>query len=78
MTFYLFGAGAYCTFLVLLMLKEQQNLQAASKEWIVIVIASALWVIVVPISLLEIITKANRVRAKADGRGKSIIAQETL
>lgn len=82
MTFYLFGASLYCAFLLLLIFKHQQNLKITSKSWLVIFIASTFWVLVLPISLLEIVIKDksqpyNRNKSELYGRGKSRIPQET-
>lgn len=74
MTFYLFGAGGYCAFLLLLIFKNKQNLQTTPRLWLIILIASTFWVLVIPISLLEMIIKG---KSKPYGRGESGIAQET-
>jgi RsiW-degrading membrane proteinase PrsW (M82 family) len=77
MTFYLFGAGVYCVFLLLLIFKNQQNLNTAPISWLIIFIASTFWVFVIPISLLEMVIKVIKGKSKPYGRGKSRIAQET-
>jgi RsiW-degrading membrane proteinase PrsW (M82 family) len=74
MTFYLFGAGVYCTFLLLFIFKNQQHFQTAPISWLIIFIASTFWVFVIPISILEMVIKG---KSKPYGRGKSRIAQET-
>jgi RsiW-degrading membrane proteinase PrsW (M82 family) len=74
MTFYLFGAGVYCAYLLLVIFKNQQNLNITPISWLIIFIASTFWVLVIPISLLEIIIKRG---ASTFGRF-SQIANEPL
>lgn len=57
MTFYLIGAGAYCTFLIYMMFQDQECSNYNLSSWIVIAIASLLWMIVIPVSILEIFKK---------------------
>ncbi|HEY9769047.1 MAG TPA: hypothetical protein V6C71_11225 [Coleofasciculaceae cyanobacterium] len=59
MTFYLTGAGAYCVFLLLCKFKDRECSKTDPTSWIVVAIASALWIVVMPISLSEIRTKAR-------------------
>jgi len=53
MTLYLSGAGTYCAFLLFSKFSDKECSKTDPISWIVIAIASALWVIVVPISLIE-------------------------
>lgn len=73
-TIYLFVAGLYYLFLLFNTFKYQKNLKKVPISWLIIFVASTFWMITIPISLLEIITKS---KAKPYGRGKSGIAHET-
>ena len=57
MTFYLSGAGIYCTFLLLSKFNDKECSKTEVASWLVLAIASALWIVVVPISLMEISNK---------------------
>lgn len=57
MIFYLTGAGAYCTFLIFNLFKDRKCPNTDLTSWIVVALASTLWVVVLPISLIEIRTK---------------------
>lgn len=59
MTFYLSGVGTYCAFLLFNKFKDQECSKTDPISWLVIAIASMLWIVVIPISLLEIKTKAK-------------------
>lgn len=59
MTLYLSGAGAYCAFLLLSKFSDRECSKTDPASWLVVAIASALWIIVIPISLIEIRTKAK-------------------
>ena len=59
MTFYLSGAGAYCAFLLFSKFSDKECSKTEPASWLVVAIASALWIIVIPISLIEIQTKAK-------------------
>lgn len=72
MTLYLFGTGTYCTFLLFLKFKDQQCSKTDLTSWLVIAIASSLWMIVIPISLIEIISKS---KAKLPPKPIEIVAQ---
>ncbi|PSB10940.1 hypothetical protein C7B62_07375 [Pleurocapsa sp. CCALA 161] len=74
MTFYLLGAGTYCTFLLLSKFKDRECSKTELKSWGVIAIASTLWIVVIPICLIEIKTQAN---AKQHSKNKSAIAKTT-
>ncbi|MGB5636019.1 MAG: hypothetical protein WBM86_25010 [Waterburya sp.] len=60
MTLYLSGAGAYCAFLLFSKFSDKECSKTDPISWLVVAIASALWVIVIPISLIEIRTKAQK------------------
>lgn len=59
MTFYLSGAGAYCAFLLFNKFSDRECSKTDRTSWLVVAIASALWIIVIPISLIEVRTKAK-------------------
>ena len=59
MTLYLSGAGAYCAFLLLSKFSDKECSKTDPTSWLVLAIASALWIIVIPISLIEIKIKAQ-------------------
>lgn len=65
MTLYLVCAGAYFTFLLFSKFCDRECSKTSPVSWLVVVIASALWIFVVPISLIEIKLKA---KAKAKAR----------
>lgn len=74
MTFYLLAAGTYCTFLLFSKFKDRECSKTELKSWVVIAIASTLWIVVIPICLIELKTKAN---AKQDSKSKSAITKTT-
>ncbi|MEM7760467.1 MAG: hypothetical protein AAF298_20405 [Cyanobacteria bacterium P01_A01_bin.40] len=59
MTLYLSGAGAYCAFLLFCKFSDKECSKTDPASWLVVVLASALWMIVIPISFLEIRSKAK-------------------
>jgi RsiW-degrading membrane proteinase PrsW (M82 family) len=59
MTFYLFGAGVYCIFFLFHRFKYQKGLKKNPISWLIIFMASSFWLIVIPISLLEILTNSK-------------------
>jgi len=72
MTLYLSGTVVYSIVLLLYRFNDRECPKTDLISWIVIAIASSLWVIVVPISLIEIIGKSkeraeqsDRIEAKA-------------
>ena len=71
MTFYLSGAGAYCFFLLCRMFGDEECSKTDRASWIVIAIASLFWIIVIPISILEIQTKA-KTKARLDAVAKPV------
>lgn len=60
MIFYLSGAGVYCAFLLLSMFGDRECSKTDLTSWLVLAIASTLWIVVVPISLIEISTKLKQ------------------
>ena len=60
MTFYLSGASAYCAFLLLKKFSDRECSKTDPASWMVIAIASAFWIAVIPLSVLEIRAKAKR------------------
>jgi uncharacterized membrane protein len=73
-TIYLFVAGLYCLFLLFNTFQDQKNSKTTPLSLLIIFVASTFWMVTIPISLLEIITKS---KVKPYGRGKSGIAHET-
>lgn len=69
MTFYLSGVGAYCLFLIFRMFSDQECSKTDRVSWMVIVVASLFWIIVIPLSILELQSKA-KVKAKLDALPK--------
>ena len=59
MTFYLSGAGAYCLYLLLSKFSDRECSKTDPRSWLILTIASALWMVVVPISLIELTIKAK-------------------
>ena len=59
MTFYLSGSVAYCAFLLYKMFEDRECSKTDRASWMVIAIASLFWVFVVPLSIVEIRTKAK-------------------
>ena len=60
MTFYLSGVGTYCAFLLFKKFSDRECCQSDFASWLVIAIASAFWIVVIPLSVLEVRTKAKR------------------
>ena len=60
MTFYLSGAGTYCAFLLFKKFSDRECSKIDLTSWVVIAIASAFWIAVIPLSVLEIRNKAKR------------------
>ena len=54
MTFYLAGVGAYCVFLLFEMFSDRECSKTDRASWMLILLASLLWVIVIPISIVNI------------------------
>lgn len=59
MTFYLSGAGLYCAFLLFCKFGDKECSKTDPASWLVVAIASAFWIVAIPISLVEISTKAR-------------------
>ena len=70
MTFYLSGAGAYCAFLLFSKFSDKECSKTDRTSWLVVAIASALWIIVIPISLIEI-------RAKVKDKQQPAVTEST-
>lgn len=60
MTFYLSGAGLYCAFLLFCKFGDRECSKTDPASWLVVAIASALWIVVIPISLVEISTQVRQ------------------
>ena len=54
MTFYLFVAGAYFVFLLLGVLSELELSKIDRTSWLTVIVASAFWILAIPLSLFEI------------------------
>ena len=74
MTFYLSGAGAYCAFLLFNKFSDKECSKTEPASWLVVAIASALWIIVIPISLIEIQTKAKDRQQLANTEPSDLVA----
>ena len=59
MTFYLSGAGAYCVFLLFKMFSDRECSKTDRASWMLILLASLFWVIVIPISIVNIAINRN-------------------
>ncbi|MEL6437728.1 MAG: hypothetical protein AAFQ80_00530 [Cyanobacteria bacterium J06621_8] len=59
MTLYLSGVAAYSLFLLCCMFRDQECSKTDSTSWLVVFLASALWMIVIPLSILELSLKAK-------------------
>lgn len=70
MTFYLFGAGIYGVFLLIIKFSKKDDSKTDPAAWLVLAIASILWIVVVPISLIEIFTK-HKQKALLDANKKA-------
>lgn len=60
MILYLSGAFIYCAFLLLSKFQDQECSKTDPISWLVIAIASIFWIVVIPISLIELKTKAKK------------------
>lgn len=60
MTFYLSGVGIYGVFLLLIKFSDRECSKIDLASWLVLAIAAILWIVVVPISLIEIVTKLKQ------------------
>ena len=59
MVLYFSGAATYCLFLIYRMFQDQECSKTDLLSWMVIIIGSLFWIIVIPISILEVQTKAK-------------------
>lgn len=73
MAFYLLGAGIYFVYLTSQMLMDRKCSNYDLGSWIIIAIATTLWIIVIPVSLLEIF---NKNKAQFDKINKSTLEEE--
>ena len=64
MTFYLSGAGAYCLFLLFSKFSDRECSKTDLRSWLVLIVASTLWIIVFPISLIELTAKTKNKRSQ--------------
>lgn len=64
MTFYLSGAGAYCLFLLFSKFSDRECSKTDLRSWLVLIVASTLWMIVFPISLIELTAKTKNKRSQ--------------
>ena len=71
MTLYLSGAGAYGFFLIIKMFGDRECSKTDRASWIVIALASIFWVVVIPVSILELRAKAQA-QAKLNAIAKPI------
>ena len=54
MTFYLFVAVTYLAFLLLGVLSERELSKIDRASWLTVVVASAFWILAIPLSLFEV------------------------
>ena len=66
MTFYLSGTVAYGLFLLANKFRDRECSKTDPISWLVIAIASTFWVVVLPISLLEIKSKSQAKLRRAE------------
>jgi hypothetical protein len=59
MTFYFCSAASYSVFLIYRMFQDQECSKTDFFSWLIIAIASLLWIVVIPISILELQAKAK-------------------
>lgn len=59
MAFYFSGAIAYGTFLAYRMSQDSECSKTDLTSWTIIAIASLFWIVVIPISVVELKTKAQ-------------------
>ena len=59
MTFYLSGAASYSIFLIYRMFQDRECSKTDALSWAVIAIASLFWIVVIPISIIEIKSKTK-------------------
>ncbi len=71
MIIYLTGASAYCAFLIFNLFNDKECSNTDSTSWIAVTLASAFWIIVIPISLMEI-------RRKLQDRGEPNTVQSNV
>ena len=64
MTFYLSGAGAYCLFLLFNKFSDRECSKTDPRSWLVLIVASTFWVIILPISLIELTAKTKNKRSQ--------------
>ena len=69
MTFYLSGAGAYLFFLLVKFFGDAESDKSDRASWLVIAIASGIWFVAIPISILEITAK-RKTQAQLDTMSK--------
>jgi hypothetical protein len=60
MTFYLSGVGTYFIFLLFKKFSDKECSKTDPASWLVVAIAATLWIIVIPLSVVELRTKAKR------------------
>ena len=66
MIFYLSGAVTYCAFLLFNKFTDQECSKTDPISWLVVVIASTFWMLVIPISIMEL-----RIKARKKNTGKT-------
>ena len=73
MAFYFSGAIAYGTFLTYRMSQDPECSNTDLTSWTIIAIASLFWIVVIPISVIELKTKAQaNLKEKHIDRAQSI------
>lgn len=60
MTFYFSGITTYCLFLIYRMFQDKECSKTDLTSWLVITVASLFWIVVIPISILEVCGKVKK------------------
>ena len=62
MTFYLIITGAYFAFLLFSKFSDRECSKTSFASWLIVILASAFWILVIPISLIEMKFKDRATR----------------
>ena len=74
MTFYVSGIVSYCLFLVYKMFQDKECSKTDLTSWLVIIVAALFWIVVIPISILEV---RSRVKTTSSEEIKSQSPSDT-
>ncbi|MEL6494267.1 MAG: hypothetical protein AAFQ41_03980 [Cyanobacteria bacterium J06623_7] len=70
MTFYLSGAGVYGLFLLFSKISDRECSKTDLRSWLVLIVASTFWIVVLPLSSIELIAKAKSKRDRQLDEGE--------